>query len=586
MVDSAEDALFGRLAVNRRLISFDQLLAATAEVSRRPGAKLAEVVVDLGLMTPEQVKEVGRQQQEILARRIAEEERQERQERTVVESIVPLVPAAPAGSAGSPGPVATTSTAPTSTPPAPPTSTSTPTSIPTPTPTSTPTAAPATDAILAAGAVVAAVDDPWNVPSGARVVQPVKSVAIPIAFLEEEPLPPPTPTSAFEDALAGPQATARRSSPPTASARYAALSDEARTWLITVLAAAVRQDASDIHVHAGEMVRMRRYGALLAISDRPLPPSITELGLRALLNDEDRARFDASGQVDCGLSIPDVGRFRVNVYRQQAGIDGVFRVVKPRPPTLQSLNLPPELARLTTFHQGIVLVTGPASSGKSSTLAALVHMINEERAEHVVTIEDPIEVLHPSIRCVVNQRQAGRHTESFARALRAALREDPDVIVIGEMRDRETAQLALTAAETGHLVLATLHTQSAVRTINRVIGEFPPAQQPNVRAMLAESLRAVVSQRLLPRRDGLGVVPAVEVLMATPAVANLIRESRTHQIRSTMQTGTALGMQTLEGALSDLVARGFVTLEAARRVADEPKQVVGPATAPAPGSGG
>jgi twitching motility protein PilT len=211
-------------------------------------------------------------------------------------------------------------------------------------------------------------------------------------------------------------------------------------------------------------------------------------------------------------------------------------------------------------------------------------MINEERAEHVVTIEDPIEVLHPSLRCVVNQRQAGRHTESFARALRAALREDPDVIVIGEMRDRETAQLALTAAETGHLVLATLHTQSAVRTINRVIGEFPPAQQPNVRAMLAESLRAVVSQRLLPRKDQNGVVPAVELLHNVPAVANLIRESRTHQIRSTMQTGTALGMQTLETSLSELVGRGLVDLEVARRAAEDPKAVAAP-TAILPGVG-
>jgi twitching motility protein PilT len=180
----------------------------------------------------------------------------------------------------------------------------------------------------------------------------------------------------------------------------------------------------------------------------------------------------------------------------------------------------------------------------------------------------------------VNQRQAGRDTASFTRALKAALREDPDVIVIGEMRDRETAQLALTAAETGHLVLATLHTQSAVRTINRVIGEFPPGQQPNVRAMLAESLRAITSQRLLPRKDGVGVVPAVEVLMSTPAVANLIRESRTHQIRSTMQTGTALGMQTLEAVLSDLVARGVIEVDVARRAAEDPRALVLPSGLP------
>ena len=209
-------------------------------------------------------------------------------------------------------------------------------------------------------------------------------------------------------------------------------------------------------------------------------------------------------------------------------------------------------------------------------MAALDHMINEERAEHIVTVEDPIEVLHPPIRCIVNQRQAGRDTSSFARAMRAALREDPDVIVIGELRDRETAQLALTAAETGHLVIATLHTHSAVRTINRVIGEFPPAQQSNVRAMLSESLRAVVSQRLLPRKDGLGVVPAVEILMATPAVANLIRDSRVHQLRSTMQTGTAMGMQTLDASLQILVNAGTVDVEVARRVAEDPKAIVAP----------
>jgi twitching motility protein PilT len=554
MVDSAEDALFGRLAVNRRFISFDQLVQATAEVSRRPGLRLNRVVVDLGLMTADQVQEVEQQRQQIVARRIAQEEQQER---TVVEAVVPLAvpvrpddaPAAPATSAAA-------------------------------------AAAPAT------GRPVEPAENPWGVATGSVFVQPVRSVAIPVIFLDD-PAPPPTepPASAFDAALATPNAVAARSAPVRrGSVRFekSGLVEEARVWLVSVLTAAMRQNASDVHVHAGEVLRMRRYGALWPISDRPLPPNITELGLRALLTDDDRTLFDKNGQVDCGLSIAGVGRFRVNIYRQQGGVDGVFRVVKSRPPTLQSLNLPAELARLTTFHQGIVLVTGPASSGKSSTLAALVHMINEERAEHVVTIEDPIEVLHPSLRCVVNQRQAGRHTESFARALRAALREDPDVIVIGEMRDRETAQLALTAAETGHLVLATLHTQSAVRTINRVIGEFPPAQQPNVRAMLAESLRAVVSQRLLPRKDGLGVVPAVEVLMSTPAVANLIRESRTHQIRSAMQTGTSLGMQTLEAALSDLVARDLVTLESARRAADDPKQVTAsgavPASSPVTGS--
>ena len=362
-----------------------------------------------------------------------------------------------------------------------------------------------------------------------------------------------------------------------------AAATSARNWLTEVLQGATRQGASDIHVHAGEPVRMRRFGSLWPLTDQAVAPAVTELALRSLLDGQATARFERDGHVDGVCTLAGIGRFRFNVYRQLWGMDGVFRVVRSRPPTLRNLGLPLSLARLTTFRQGIVLVTGPASSGKSSTMAALVHMINEERAEHVVTIEDPIEVLHTPIRCIVNQRQAGRDTASFSRALRAALREDPDVIVIGELRDRETAQLALTAAETGHLVIATLHTHNAVRTINRIIGEFPPAQQSNVRAMLSESLRAVVSQRLLPRKDGLGVVPAVELLMSTPAVVNLIRESRVHQLRSAMQTGTALGMQTLDASLQRLVNDGIVDVDVARSYAEDPKAITaGPPTPPAP----
>jgi twitching motility protein PilT len=366
---------------------------------------------------------------------------------------------------------------------------------------------------------------------------------------------------------------------PTLSIQMSNVAEHA--WLHALLRDAAGQGASDIHVHATGPMRMRRFGTLWSIPDSALPTETVRRALLSLLSDDDRVRFDADGQIDFGLSLPGAGRFRVNVYRQHKGTDGVFRVVQREAPTLSSLHLPSSLANLTTYHQGIVLLTGPGASGKSSTMAALVRMINEDRADHIVTIEDPIEVVHTSIRCVVNQRQASRHTKSFARALKAALREDPDVIVIGEMRDRETAQLALTAAETGHLVLATLHTQSAVGTINRVVGEFPPAQQPNVRAMLSESLRAIVSQRLLPKKDGSGVVPAVELLFNTQAVAHLIREQRTHQIRSTMQTGAGLGMQTLEASLTELVAQGLVDLDVARRVAEDPKSVLAPGAAAA-----
>jgi twitching motility protein PilT len=275
--------------------------------------------------------------------------------------------------------------------------------------------------------------------------------------------------------------------------------------------------------------------------------------------------------VDFCYSIEGVGRFRANVYRQQSGIDGVFRIIPPLPPTLAELGLPAAMARLTTYHQGMVLVTGPTGSGKTSTLAALVDLINEERREHVLTIEDPIEYLHPSKRCLINQRSVGRHTQSFARALRAALREDPDVVVIGELRDLETISLALTAAETGHLVLATLHTDNTLRTLNRVVGAFPADQQDQVRTMLSESLRAVVSQRLLPRADGQGRVPAIETLIVTKAVANLIRENKVFQIQSILQTGATHGMGLLDQSIRAHVQAGTVSREDALRHCADPK---------------
>src|SRR6185295_2109108 len=231
-----------------------------------------------------------------------------------------------------------------------------------------------------------------------------------------------------------------------------------------------------------------------------------------------------------------------------------FRAIPGKPPTLSELGLPSSLARLADFHQGLVLVTGPAGCGKSATLAA---------------------ILHPSLSCVVNQRQVGIHTESFSRALHAALREDPDVIAIGELRDLETIALAITAAETGHLVLATLHTSSAIRTVNRVLGVFPPNQQEQIRTMVAESLRAVVSQRLVPRADGNGRVPALEVLVATKAVGNLIRENKTFQIRSVLQTGASQGMCLLDSSLSDLVKSRTITREEALRHAEEPQRITG-----------
>jgi len=305
--------------------------------------------------------------------------------------------------------------------------------------------------------------------------------------------------------------------------------------------------------------------------------------LAPLVTAQAATRIEQKKDADFSIVLKASGhRFRVNMFRQRGGLGAVFRAIRSTIPVLEDLGLPPAVLSLTAMRTGLVLVGGATASGKSTTLAAFIDHINRHEPRHIISLEDPVEILHAHHKALVQQRELGAHTRSFSRALRSALREDPDVIVIGEMRDKETAQLALTAAETGHLVLATLNTHSAVRTINRVIGEFPPAQQGNVRAMLSESLRAIVSQRLLPRADGAGVVAATEVLMSTPAVANLIRENRAHQLKTTMQTGAALGMQTLDASLQDLVVRGLVSVEEARRHAEDPRAIGGHGFAPPP----
>jgi len=400
----------------------------------------------------------------------------------------------------------------------------------------------------------------------------------------------PQPKAPAKDAAAAPAAAApaaevapRRAVPakPAAAkpaARAAAPAQAgAREALHAVLREGVAAGASDVHLHSNAVPRWRRHGALEVRGEAPLAPEQAAAMLRSVLSPEQLARLDAEGQVDFAYTLEKTGRFRVNVYQQQHGLDAVFRAIPDHPPSLDELGLPNSLARLTNFHQGMVLLTGPAGCGKSSTMAALLNLVNEERSDHILTIEDPIEYVHASKQCLVNQRQVRTHTESFARALRAGLREDPDVIAIGELRDLETISLALTAAETGHFVLGTLHTSSTIRTIDRLVSVFPPDQQGQVRTMLSESLRAVVSQRLVPRADGAGRAPALEVLIANKAVGNLIRENKSFQIRSILQTGGAQGMCLLDGSLEELVKAGTITKEEARRHCEEAKRFGGTA---------
>ena len=345
---------------------------------------------------------------------------------------------------------------------------------------------------------------------------------------------------------------------------------QAARRLDALLTIAVGQRVSDLHLHCGAPIKLRRNGELVDMEPDSLTPELSDSLIREVLTPEQQRDLDEHGQIDFAYTIAGVGRFRANAYRQQRGLDAVFRAIPPNPPTLEDLGLPETLARFANFHQGMVLLTGPAGCGKSSTLAAMVNIINRERQDHIITIEDPIEYIHRSQKCVVNQRQVVRHTNSFARALRAALREDPDIIAIGELRDLETISLALTAAETGHLVLATLHTNNAIRTINRILGVFPPAQQEQIRTMVSESLRAVISQRLVVKADGSGRVPALEVLVCNKAVGNLIRDNKTFQIKSVLQTGGSQGMCLLDASLADLVKNKVITREEAARNADEP----------------
>lgn len=333
---------------------------------------------------------------------------------------------------------------------------------------------------------------------------------------------------------------------------------------------AVDASASDLHVSPMREPTLRLHGTLRKLNAPVWQATETEKLLLEILTPEQQNSLNERQSLDCCYDIEGVGRFRVNIYRQRHGLAGTFRVLPRKVPTLAELGMPPVIERLLAFRQGLVLVTGPAGCGKTTTLAAMINHLNESRHEHIITVEDPIEVVHAGNKCTVTQREVHSHTRSFAVALRAALREDPDIILVGEMRDLETISIAITSAETGHLVLGTLHTPGAAHTINRLVDVFPPEQIPQIRAMVSESMRGVISQSLVPRADGKGRVPALEIMVCTPAIANMIREDRTFQIPSLMQVGVKQGMRLMETSLLELVQKGLVRPQDALERAENP----------------
>lgn len=327
---------------------------------------------------------------------------------------------------------------------------------------------------------------------------------------------------------------------------------------------AVQQGASDVHLSSGEPPMFRIHGNMKKLNVPVIPKEQAHKMIFDIMNDNQQKKFTEELEADFSIALPgEKARFRVNAFVQRRGESAVFRQIPTKVLTFEDLGLPPVLKQVSKASKGLVLVTGPTGSGKSTTLAAMVDLVNKEDFGHILTIEDPVEFVHKSQNCLVNQREVGPDTHSFAKALRGALRQDPDIILVGEMRDLETISLALTAAETGHLVFGTLHTSSAPKTIDRIIDVFPAAEQGQVRAALSESLRAVISQALLKKADGKGRVAALEIMIGIPAVRNLIREAKIHQIPSMMQTGSQYGMQTMDQVLVELVMKKVVTMEEA-----------------------
>ncbi len=340
--------------------------------------------------------------------------------------------------------------------------------------------------------------------------------------------------------------------------------------LNSLLLAIRDKGGSDLHVTVGVPPVIRLNGALRHFDGLALTAADTRELVLGIMSETQRFRLELDREYDFAYSIPGEARFRVNAYFQRNSVGAAFRLIPTEIRSIATLGLPAVLADLADKPRGLVLVTGPTGSGKSTTLAAMIDHINRNRTEHIITIEDPIEYLHAHDRCVINQREVGVDTQSFAQALKHVLRQDPDVILIGEMRDLETVSAALTAAETGHLVFATLHTLDATQTVDRIIDVFPPYQQNQVRVQLAGALQGIVSQQLLPTYDGSGRAVAAEVLVPTPAIRNLVREGKTHQLATAMQTGSQHGMVTMDTALADMYLRGRITLDAAMQRAVDP----------------
>ncbi len=351
--------------------------------------------------------------------------------------------------------------------------------------------------------------------------------------------------------------------------------DEApRVTLRQLLKVMHDRGASDLHITTGSPPQLRIDGSLVPLRTPPLGPLETKALCYEAMTDEQKAKFEKSNELDFSFGVKGLSRFRANCFMQRGAVGGAFRVVPFRIRPLDELGLPPVVNGFAHLPRGLVLVTGPTGSGKSTTLASIIDKINTERRDHIMTVEDPIEFLHPNKGCIVNQREVGQDTDSFKAALKYVLRQDPDVVLVGEMRDLETIEAAMTISETGHLVFATLHTNSAVASINRVIDVFPAHQQSQIRAQLSFVLQAVMTQMLLPRADGPGRCMAMEVMVPNAAIRNLIRENKVHQIYGLMQTGQGqTGMQTMNQSLYDLVSRGLVTAELALERSPEPGEL-------------